>query len=105
VIYERVARRSIAERTSKPVPNLLKRLYGFELMMAPYTIAHLKLAKKLQDTGYEFGTDQRLNIFLTNTLEKGEKVEETLGLSGTIAHESNEAAMVKNDKKVIGDFR
>ena len=39
--------------------SLLKRLHGFELMMAPYTIAHLKLGLKLAQTGYTFGKDEQ----------------------------------------------
>lgn len=34
--------------------NLLERLFGFELLMAPYAIAHLKLCLQLQDLGYQF---------------------------------------------------
>ena len=53
--------------------NLLKRLYGFELLMTPYTIAHLTLALLLENIGYEFQPEERLNIYLTNTLEKSIK--------------------------------
>ena len=49
--------------------KLLGRLFGFELLMAPYTIAHLKLAQQLREQGYDFPDDQRLGIYLTNTLE------------------------------------
>lgn len=48
---------------------LLPRLYGFELMMAPYAIAHMKLGLKLFETGYTFNTDERVNVYLTNSLE------------------------------------
>jgi len=48
--------------------NLIKRLFGFELMMAPYTIAHMKLGMTLKETGVEELTD-RLGVYLTNTLE------------------------------------
>ena len=48
---------------------LLPRLYGFELMMAPYSIAHLKISLCLRETGYTFEENSRLNIFLTNSLE------------------------------------
>lgn len=52
------------------VPNhLLKRINGFELMMAPYAVAHMKLAMVLKDTGYDFESDERLNVLLTNSLE------------------------------------
>ena len=50
--------------------NLIKRLFGFELMMAPYTIAHMKLGMTLKETGVQELTD-RLGIYLTNTLEEG----------------------------------
>ena len=32
--------------------HLLPRLFGFELLMAPYAVAHLKLGLQLQETGY-----------------------------------------------------
>lgn len=50
--------------------HLLPRLNAFELMMAPYAVAHMKLAMVLKDTGYEFESDERLQVFLTNTLEE-----------------------------------
>lgn len=49
--------------------HLLPRLYGFELMMAPYAIAHMKLGLKLYETGYTFSTDERVHVYLTNSLE------------------------------------
>ncbi|CAI2719369.1 type ISP restriction/modification enzyme [Nitrospina watsonii] len=55
------------------VPNhLLPRLNGFELMMAPYAIAHIKIGLKLDDTGYhpENPADSRLRVYLTNSLEE-----------------------------------
>jgi type I restriction-modification system DNA methylase subunit len=39
--------------------KLLKRLFGFELLMAPYAVAHLKLGLLLQETGYKFQSDER----------------------------------------------
>ena len=50
--------------------NVLPRLNGFELMMAPYAIAHMKLAMVLQGTGYDFKGDKRLQVYLTNSLEE-----------------------------------
>ena len=48
--------------------HLLPRLHGFELMMAPYTIAHLKLDLEIGITAQD-----RLRIFLTNSLEEANK--------------------------------
>ncbi len=58
--------------------HLLNRVFGFELLMAPYAVAHLKLAMELQETGYEFVSDQRLGIYLTNTLEEAAAKSEQL---------------------------
>ena len=47
----------------------LKNLYGFEYLIAPYTIAHLKLSQFLHDKGFTMQPKERLQIYLTNTLE------------------------------------
>ena len=49
--------------------HLLPRLHGYELMMAPYAIAHMKIGLKLDETGYRFGSEERARIYLTNALE------------------------------------
>jgi predicted helicase len=48
--------------------RLLPRLHGFELLPAPYTIAHLKLGLLLQQSGYSFGKDEHISIHLANAL-------------------------------------
>lgn len=61
---------AIAARWREYVPkHLLPRIYGFELMMASYAIAHLKLSFKLGETGYHLTAADRLHVHLTNTLE------------------------------------
>ena len=50
--------------------HLIPRINAFEKMMAPYAVAHMKLAMVLRDTGYNFKDNARLNVYLTNTLEK-----------------------------------
>ena len=59
--------------------HLLPRLFGFELLMAPYAVAHFKLGLELSarhlpelwraNWAYQFHPNERLNIYLTNTLE------------------------------------
>lgn len=49
--------------------SMLPRIFGFELMMASYSVAHMKLGMFLKSTGYKFEKEQRLNIYLTNSLE------------------------------------
>ena len=58
---------------NKYVPkHLLPRLHGYELLMAPYAIAHLKIGLKLYETDYRFGSDERARVYLTNTLESAQ---------------------------------
>ncbi len=49
--------------------HLLRNLFGFEYLIAPYTIAHLKLSQYLQDQGHPLSENERLQVFLTNTLD------------------------------------
>jgi predicted helicase len=78
--------------------QLLPRLFGFELLMAPYTIAHLKLALELQHLGAP--PNERLRIYLTNALEPAVKTSELL-LGEFITREANEAAEVKREKPIL----
>lgn len=48
--------------------HILKRFYGFELMMTPYVLGHLKMKTLLDENGYPLSTE-RVNLFLTNTLD------------------------------------
>jgi len=60
--------------------HLLPRLNGFELMMAPYAVAHMKLALVLKETGYNFKGKERINVLLTNSLEEAGSDNEQLTL-------------------------
>ena len=81
--------------------HLLPRVFGFELLMAPYAVAHMKLGILLQETGYDFTGDQRLGIYLTNTLEEAITQAETLGFARFITEEANAAAEVKRDRPIM----
>ena len=82
--------------------KLLPRLFGFELLMAPYAIAHFKLALQLKDNCYKFDKDQRLGIYLTNTLEEGfKKAEQLSGFNEYIVEEANAAAEIKKEKPIM----
>ena len=99
----------ILRRWREYVPKyLLPRLYGYELMMAPYSIAHLKLALKLGETGYQFREGDRLHIYLTNSLEPPtELADATLAdMFTTLAAEAQEVNEIKAGKRftvVIGN--
>ena len=78
--------------------SLLPRVNGFELMMAPYAVAHMKLAMVLKDTGYNFTGKNRLNVFLTNSLEEAGKSDMQMSLfDDPLATESIEANCVKKN--------
>ncbi len=83
--------------------DLLPRLHGFELMMASYTIAHLKLAMTLKKSGVQkFG--KRLGVYLSNTLDDAHDIPLTSSLFGvvdSIAQESRLASEVKNDTPIM----
>jgi predicted helicase len=82
--------------------KLLDRLFGFELLMTPYTIAHLKLGLLLGDLGYKFKPNERLKIYLTNALEAGINQEELIpGITQIIAAESSQAGKVKTEIPVM----
>jgi predicted helicase len=78
--------------------RLLPRLFGFELLMAPYTIAHLKLALELQRLNAP--PSERLRIYLTNALDPAVKPAELL-LGEFITREAEAAAEVKRDKPIL----
>ena len=81
--------------------HLLPRLYGFELLMAPYTVAHMKLGLQLAELGYDFGSDERLKIYLTNALEEAQAFPSLPLFGQAIARESQEAGEVKQDAPVM----
>ncbi len=86
--------------------HLLTRLHGFELLMAPYSIAHLKIGLKLYETGYRFGSDARTRVFLTNALEPAGEGQLTLDFLPALAHETQAVSAIKRKQRftiVIGN--
>lgn len=81
--------------------HLLPRLFGFELLMAPYAVAHMKLGLQLAETGYEFNTDERLRVYLTNTLEEAHEYTNLPLFAREIAEEANAASQIKQDAPVM----
>ena len=92
--------------------HLLPRIFGFELMMAPYAMAHLKLGMQLaaQDMpeehraewAYDFGGSEQLGVYLTNSLEQAEQqIPSLFGPLRVIAEEANAASEIKRDKPIM----
>ena len=86
----------IAALWNEYVPeHLLPRLHGYELLMAPYAIAHLKIGLKLYETGYRFGSDERARVYLTNALEPAGDKQLTLDFLPALAHEATAVNEIK----------
>ncbi|MCG8209778.1 type ISP restriction/modification enzyme [Tenacibaculum finnmarkense] len=80
--------------------DLIPRLNGFELLMASYAMAHLKMDMLLTETGYKPKDNQRFKIFLTNSLEEAHKDSGTL-FSSWLADEADQANAIKRDAPVM----
>lgn len=90
--------------------QLMPRLFGFELLVAPYAVAHLKLGMQLAaqdlpesertDWAYDLEGSERLGVYLTNTLEEALKKSELL-LGSYIAEEANAAADIKRELPIL----
>ncbi len=82
--------------------HLLPRLFGFELLMAPYAVAHFKLGMQLagydlpkeqqKQWQYDFQGDERLGIYLTNTLDEApSEWQKLFGAYRILSEEANAA--------------
>lgn len=80
--------------------HLLPRLNGFELLMASYAMAHLKLDMVLAETGYEANSNERLRVYLTNSLEEHHADTGTL-FANALSNEANQANHIKRDAPVM----
>ncbi len=100
----------IKERQQKGVwpkyveEHLIPRIFGFEYMMAPYTIAHLKLDMLLNWwEGEKISEDykDRLNIYLTNSLDQTDLLDVKHSFATMIAEEANKANYYKHNAPVM----
>ena len=79
---------------------LIPRLNGFEIMMTPYVMCHLKLDLLLQETGYTTTKQtNRFNVYLTNALEKDETTK--YPLFDWLSEEARYAGMIKSEKPIM----
>jgi len=80
--------------------HLLPRLNGFEILMASYAVAHLKLDMLLSETGYQHQSEKRLHVYLTNSLEESNNEPRTL-FAQWLSREASEANVIKRDCPVM----
>ncbi|MBI5665435.1 MAG: N-6 DNA methylase, partial [Nitrospirae bacterium] len=81
--------------------HILQNFYGFELMMAPYAVGHLKMSFLLEELGYKLQKDDRFKLYLTNTLEMEELAQIELPGMPSLAEESHLAAKVKKEQPIL----
>ena len=80
--------------------DLIPRIHGFEIMMASYSMAHMKLDLLLRDLGHEMQGDERLGVYLTNSLEEAHPESDTL-FASWLADEASEANRIKEETPVM----
>lgn len=101
------AEKKIGALWNEYVPkHLLPRLHGYELLMAPYAIAHLKIGLKLHETGYHLCNDERARVYLTSALEPAADKQMTLDYFPALAHEAEAVNVIKRDGRftaVVGN--
>lgn len=81
--------------------HFLEDFYGIELMFTPYIISHLKLAMVLKDWDYELEDDDRIQVYLSNSLEPEEETEGASAFLNQLDEESRKANKIKQDEDII----
>ena len=81
--------------------HVLPHFYALELMMAPYTVGHLKISYLLDELGYQLTDDERFKLYLTNTLEKDVPLQSELSFAQEITEECVLANKVKQEEPVL----
>lgn len=81
--------------------HILKNFYGFELMVAPYAMGHLKMSLLFQELGHKLANDERVKFYLTNTLEFDEIEQTALPGMASLSEESHLAGIVKKKTPIL----
>ena len=79
--------------------HFLKNFYGFEFLLAPYAVAHLKLSRFLKHYNYDMAVDERLQIYLSNTLEQSSPHGNLL--LPALSYEGETAYDIKANKRIL----
>ncbi|BAW66658.1 type ISP restriction/modification enzyme [Helicobacter pylori] len=82
--------------------NLLKQFYGFEYLIAPYTIAHLNLSQAFKEEFKKpLKENDALKIILTNTLIQPSEITAYRGLNPIFETELLNAQEIKKDENIL----
>ena len=81
--------------------HILPHFHAIELMMAPYTVGHLKISYLLAEHGYEMADDERFKLYLSNTLEPDTPEQISLPIAHDISDECALANKVKHQDPIL----
>ena len=97
----RLMKTGLSGLKKKKIENhLLKDFYGFEILITPYIISHLKLTTVLKKWYYEFKENDRIQVYLTNTLEPTE-THDLIPFLKELNEESRNANEIKSKRKIL----
>ncbi len=80
--------------------DLAERLYGFEILVGPYAVSHLRISQRLREQGV---TDSYANVYLADTLESPHRVPEFTAsiMQQQITTERERAQAIKSDQRIL----
>ena len=80
--------------------DLAERLNGFEILVGPYAVSHLRISQRLRDAGV---TDVPPRIYLTDTLESPNRLPDFTAsiLQQSLTDERKRAQEIKKDTRVF----
>lgn len=83
--------------------HILPNFHAIELMMAPYTVGHLKISYLLGEHGYEMKDHERFKLYLSNTLEMDmpEQMFIPFAFGQQISEEGKMANKVKHEEPIL----
>ncbi len=79
----------------------MERVFGFELLPAPYAVSHLQLGLTLQALGGPLAGDERAAIYLTNALTGWEPLKAPKFAFAELEAEREAASEVKREKPIL----
>src|SRR5207253_3192887 len=88
---------------TKTKKALTTRVFGFEVLPAPYVVAHLQLGVLLKQFGTKLGKQERCGVYLTNALtgwEPPKGAKQTLAFQ-FLEDEQKSAAKVKREAPIL----
>jgi hypothetical protein len=99
-IFDIIIHDDMDELEKRKVKEKIKNdYYGFEILFTPYIVAHTILTKHLRDKGITILDNERLGIYLTNTLDISQ--HSISGLLPNLKNEHEKAARIKNDESIL----